>query len=74
MKGARQKRQPHENVSKVIRRRGIALIKRKKCILPSGRLTYRYFEYVNTLIGNLLSQDNENQTKTSLQYTAIMTR
>ena len=29
MKGARQKRQPHENVSKLIRRKGIALIKRK---------------------------------------------
>ena len=40
----------------------------------SGRLPFhvRYFEYINTLFGSLLSQNIENQQITSAKYTVLM--
>ena len=43
--------------------------KTSNCIYKSGRLTSRYFEYVNTLFGSLSSQNIENQQITSTKYT-----
>ena len=43
-------------------------------ILKSGRLSLRYFEYVNTLFGSLLSQNIENQQKTYAKCAILMLR
>ena len=43
-------------------------------ILPSGRISCRYYQYVNTLPRSPLSQDIENQQITSLKYTVITSR
>ena len=45
-------------------------------IYKSGRLSLRlrYFEYVNTLLGSLLSRNIENQQITSAKYTVLMLR
>ena len=51
-----------------------AIDKTLNCILPSGRLTNRYFECVNTLIGRRLSQDIKNQQIPLLKYTVTMPR
>ena len=42
------------------------------CILPSGTLTFQYFEYVNTLFRSGMSQGSENQPIMSLKYTVMM--
>ena len=39
------------------------------CIFKSRRLSLRYFGYVNTLFGGLLSQNIENQQITSAKFT-----
>ena len=44
------------------------------CIFKSGRLSLRYFEYVNALFGRLSSQHIENQQITSAKYTVLMLR
>ena len=44
------------------------------CIFKSGRLSLRYFEYVNTLFRSLSSQSIENQQITSAKYTVLMIR
>ena len=46
--------------------------KTSNCIIKSGRLSLRHLEYVNTLFGSLLSQNNENQQITSSMYTVLM--
>ena len=43
-------------------------------IFKSGRLSLRYFEYVNTLFGSLSSQNIKNQQITSAKYTVLMQR
>ena len=43
-------------------------------MLPFGRISCRYFQYVNTLPRSLLSQDIENQQIPSLKYTVITSR
>ena len=48
--------------------------KTSNCILKSGRLSLRYFEYVNTLLGSISSQNIEYQQITSAKYTALMLR
>ena len=48
--------------------------KTSNCILKSGRLSLRYFEYVNTLLGSLSSQNIEYQQITPAKYTALMRR
>ena len=46
--------------------------KMPNCILKSGRVSLRYFEYVNTLFKSLSSQNFENQQITSPKYTVLM--
>ena len=46
--------------------------KTSNCVFKCGKLSLRYFEYVNTLLGSLLSQNLENQQITSGEYTALM--
>ena len=41
-------------------------------IFMSGRLSLRYFEYVNTLFRSILSQNMEYQQITSAKYAVIM--
>ena len=48
--------------------------KKSNCIFKSGRLSLRYFEYVNTLPGSLSSQNIENQQITSAKYTVQIIR
>ena len=48
--------------------------KRKTAFCMSGRLSLRYFEYVNTLFRSLSSQNIENQQITSVKYTVLMLR
>ena len=48
--------------------------KTSNCILKSGRLSLRYFEYVNTLLGSLSSQNIEYQQITSAKYIALILR
>ena len=48
--------------------------KMSNSIFKSGRLSLRYFEYVNTLFGSLSSQNIENQQITSIKYTLLMLR
>ena len=46
----------------------------KTCVmfLLSGKYTWRYYENVKTLFGSQLSQNIENQPKTSLQDIVVM--
>ena len=37
-------------------------------ILPSGRISWQYFQYVHTIFRSLLSQYIENEPITSLKY------
>ena len=46
--------------------------KTSNCIFKPGRLSFRYFEYVNTLFGSLSSQNIENQQITSAKYYVLM--
>ena len=46
--------------------------KMSNCIFKSGRLSLRYFEYVNALFVSLSSQNIENQQITSAKYTVVM--
>ena len=48
--------------------------KTSNCIFKSGRLSLRYFEYVNTLFGSLSSQNIDNQQIRSAKYTVLMLR
>ena len=48
--------------------------KTSNCIFMSGRLSLRYFEYVNTLLGSISSQIIEYQQITSAKYTVLMLR
>ena len=40
-------------------------------IFKLGRLSLRYFEYVNIPFGSILSQNIENQQITSAKYTVL---
>ena len=42
------------------------------CIFKSGRLSLRYFDYVNSLFGSLSSKHIKNQQITSMKYTVLM--
>ena len=46
--------------------------KTSNCIFTSGRLSLRYFEYVNTLFGSLSSQNIKTQQTTSAKYAVLM--
>ena len=46
--------------------------KTSNCIFKSGRLSLRYFEYVNTLFESLSSQKIKNQQIMSAKYTVLM--
>ena len=48
--------------------------KMPNCLFTSGRLSLRYFEYVNKLFGSLSSHNFENQQITAAKYTVLMLR
>ena len=52
----------------------INIEKKSNCVLKSGRLSLRYFENVNTLLGSLSSQNMENQQIMSGKYTVLILR
>ena len=45
--------------------------KTENCILSSGRISCKCFQYVNTLFRSLMSQDIENQQIKSLKYNDV---